>query len=54
MQERQYCSGNIQASHACAPGLTPGWRMLFSKITHTHTLIEGTACTVGVFGYMAI
>ena len=26
-QERQWCSGNIQASHACAPGSTPGWRI---------------------------
>ena len=29
-QERQWCSGNIQASHACAPGSTPGWRIFDS------------------------
>ena len=32
MQERQWCSDNIQASHACAPGSTPGWRIFFSAI----------------------
>jgi hypothetical protein len=26
---RQWCTGNIEASQALAPGSTPGWRILF-------------------------
>ena len=35
--ERQWCSGNINASHALAPGSIPGWR-IFLQMYYIHSV----------------